>query len=154
MADHSQNIDPIGKVELGPGVLIARTALRYRFSRSSGPGGQNVNKLNTKATLVVSLGRLKEVLDAGSFGRLERLARRHIAAGQLCISSDTSRSQLVNRGASLTKLRRLVVRARIRPKARKPTRPTASSVQRRLAEKVRRGRIKRSRQQKPQADDQ
>lgn len=136
-------------IELAPGAWLPADALRYRFSRSPGPGGQNVNKLNTKATLIVSDADLAGALDPGALARLRNLAGRQFTDDQITISSAQSRSQLANRRACLQKLRYLVVRALVRPKRRKPTRPSRAAIERRLKQKAQRSRLKRQRTNRP-----
>ena len=148
-------MDPItpNQVELAPGVFLPASSLRFQFARSSGPGGQNVNKLNTKAILTIAAVELEKVLEPAALERLKRLAGRQFASDRLVLSSAASRSQVANRRACLTKLRFLVVRALVRPKVRRPTRPSRSAVERRLREKSHRSRIKHLRGSRPQADD-
>lgn len=132
--------------QIGSGLRLSGTALRFRFARSSGPGGQNVNKVNTKAMLHVDLASLGEVIGPAAMGRLRRLAGQQLTASHLVIISSEHRSQLANRRACLDKLRTLVAGARRRSKLRKATRPGAAAVERRLKAKQHRAQIKRSRQ--------
>jgi ribosome-associated protein len=136
-------------IRLAPGVHLPRSALQYQFVRSSGPGGQNVNKLNTKAQLTVALDDLEAAMDPGSFERLKRLAGRYLAEDRLVLESQAHRSQIANRDACLEKLGDLVKRARHKPKPRRPTRPTRASRERRIDHKKRRGQIKRNRKPPP-----
>ncbi|MGA1046014.1 MAG: alternative ribosome rescue aminoacyl-tRNA hydrolase ArfB, partial [Phycisphaerales bacterium] len=113
--------------------------------RSSGPGGQNVNKVSTAAELRVAITAI-EGLDERAIERLRDLAGRRInAAGELVLRAETSRSQRENREICLEKLKQLVSAAAKRPKVRRPTKPTRGSKQRRLEEKTQRGEIKRRR---------
>ena len=116
--------------------------MRFRFSRSSGPGGQNVNKVNTKATLHVDPDALAEAIGPTALARLLKIAGRQWCEEGLVITSDEHRSQLANRRACTAKLRNLIVRARHRPRPRKRTRPSAGSVERRLKAKEHRSQIK------------
>lgn len=140
------------QVELAAGLTIARSALKYRFARSGGPGGQNVNKLNTKATLAVALCELGEVLDGATLDRLCRLAGQRLVEDRLVISSTESRSQLGNRRACLAKLRQLIVQARQRPRVRKPTRPSRAANERRLQQKSKHSQVKRLRRGRTDVD--
>jgi len=135
---------------IAPGVRLPAGALQFRFDRSGGPGGQHVNKLNTKATLTVDMAHLADALPAGVVARLKRLGGRYLADEdeRLVIESQTHRSQIANRKACLAKLRDLIVRARAAPKRRKPTRPTRGSVERRLQHKKERGQIKAERKRR------
>lgn len=156
-----------GGVEVAPGVTVPESALRFSFARSAGPGGQNVNKVATKAELRVALADLP--LSRRALERLRDLAGKRIAGegamegedgeevsgdggggdggmgGELVITSQSERSQSRNRAECLEKLRELIVRAKVEPKVRRPTRPTRGSVQRRLEAKRARSRIKRGR---------
>ncbi len=119
-------------------------AVAVSFVSSSGPGGQNVNKRATKAELRLEVARLALAPDA--IQRLRGLAGRRLSeAGELVITSDALRSQARNRSACFERLRELLVRAMARPKARRPTRPTRGSRERRLESKRRRASIKRAR---------
>jgi len=132
-------------MELARGVSVADDELRIDFARSSGPGGQNVNKLNTKAELWVNLRAIRG-LDPAALRRLHVLAGKRITrAGLLHISAQTERSQERNRQAVLDRLRLLIEQALIAPKARKATKPSRAAKRRRLDAKRRRGEIKAGR---------
>lgn len=136
---------PHGAVDLGVGVWLSRDDLRWSFSRSSGPGGQNVNKVNTRAELRVRPESIRG-LDAEAGHRLRTLAARRLdAEGAIVIVRDDTRSQLDNREACLEVLRGLVVQARVVPRRRRKTRPTKGSQMRRLEGKRREGDKKRRR---------
>src|SRR4051794_19734549 len=108
-----------GGLELAPGVSAPPGAVRFQFARSGGPGGQNVNKLNTKAELWVRI----EALAGLSPGAIERLRTsagwRMTAAGELHLVSETERGQEGNRAAVLERLRELIVQAKVEPKKRR-----------------------------------
>ena len=131
--------------ELAGGVHALPGALRFQFSRGGGPGGQNVNKLNTKAELWLALGGVVGMSDA-ALARLANSAGSNLtAAGEIHISSSVHRTQERNRQDALEKLRELVVRALVEPKKRRKTRPTKASKRRRLEAKRHRGEIKSQR---------
>jgi len=136
-------IQPISDgIELAPGVSAPASALRWQFARSSGPGGQNVNKVNTKAELWLAVAAIVG-LSGRAGGRLRNLAgRRLTAADEIHIAADTERSQDANRSAALQRLRELLVEAMHEPKPRRKTRPSRASRQRRLESKRRRSEIK------------
>src|ERR1035437_1669885 len=108
-------------IELGPGVWTDREQLRFGFSRSSGPGGQNVNKVNSKTELRVRVEVLHG-LNPRAVARLRVLAgRRIIGEGELLLTAETERTQEQNRQACLRKLRELIVAALVEPKVRRKT---------------------------------
>ncbi|HET9672171.1 MAG TPA: alternative ribosome rescue aminoacyl-tRNA hydrolase ArfB [Actinomycetota bacterium] len=126
-------------------VAIPESELRWRFSRSSGPGGQGVNTADSRVQLsydVASSGALRPVQRARA---LERLAGR-LVDGVLTITASEERSQLRNREAATERLAALLAEAIAPPpRARRPTRPSKAAVERRLREKQRRSRLKRLR---------
>lgn len=139
-----------GGVEIAPGVVVSGDILRFSYSRSSGPGGQNVNKVNTKAELRVLMAELVEPggpLSQEAGRRLRKLAGRGRITkdGELILVCDEHRTQRRNRGECLARLRVMVVEAQRRPKVRRKTKPTKGSVERRLKEKKSRGAIKKGR---------
>jgi len=128
---------PESAIALGDGAWISRNALHFSFSRSSGPGGQAVNKLSTRAQLRV---RLSDVhgLDDAARSRLRHLAGRRLTRDdELLIEAETFRSQLDNKNACLERLEGLVRAALIRPRVRKKKRPTRAMIQKRLDSKRR-----------------
>ena len=133
-----------GRIRLAPGVRVPASALRFQYARSGGPGGQNVNKLNTKAELWIALSDLD--LHPIALERLRKLAGRRItAADELHISSESERTQERNREEAMERLRELLVRAVTIPKKRRPTKPSKAAKQRRLQSKKRRSEIKSGR---------
>lgn len=143
--------DTAGGIELAPGVFAPASALRIQFARSSGPGGQNVNKLSTKAELWIGLSAMRG-LSAAAADRLRLLAGARLTKNdEIHLTGEESRSQAGNRLLVLDRLREMIIRAKVAPKPRKRTKPSKGSQQRRLATKRRRGEVKSLRQQ--QADD-
>jgi ribosome-associated protein len=119
--------------------------LEFTFVRGSGPGGQNVNKVASAAQLRFDLAGT-QALDAGTKARLRALAGRRITdEGALLIIARNHRTQEGNRRDALERLRELIARASVAPKARRATRPTRSSVERRIASKTRQQRTKKLR---------
>ena len=136
-----------GRLELAPGVWVPGAALQFHFSRAGGPGGQNVNKVNTKAELRVRPEAL-EGLSAAALARLRAAAAwRLTAAGELLLVAETERTQAANRAECLRRLRALVAQARIEPKVRRKTRPTGASRERRLQIKKARSERKQQRRE-------
>lgn len=134
-----------GRIWLAPGVWAHGDALRIQFARSSGPGGQNVNKVNTRIELWIPLSAIIG-LTHNALARLRRLAGRRITTeGELHLSAQTERSQERNRQAVMEKLRELLIQAMAEPKPRRATRPSKAAKRRRLESKRRRGQIKSQR---------
>jgi ribosome-associated protein len=136
---------PEAGLELGPGVRCAPGGLRFQFSRGGGPGGQNVNKLNTKAELWLAIEFLTG-MDNEAKNRLRALAGKRLTlADELHLTSSAQRTQEANRADALDRLRQLIVAALVRPKRRRKTRPSAASKRRRLESKKHRAEIKANR---------
>ena len=128
-----------GDVRVGPTLTLPAEAVRVRFVRSRGPGGQNVNKVSTAAELRVSLSDLT-MLDSFALARLRTLAGSRLTNdGEILIVSDAARTQEGNRREATERLADLIRRAIVRPKIRRKTKPSRGAKQRRLTAKKQRG---------------
>ena len=127
-------------------VTVAPAAVRWQFARGSGPGGQNVNKVNTKAELWVAVGDVVGLTDRAR-DRLRQFAGKRLTASDAVhLSSDESRSQEGNRQSVIERLRELIVQSIHEPKVRRKTKPSYGSKQRRLTAKRHRSDVKAKRQ--------
>lgn len=118
--------------------------MSWRFSRSSGAGGQHVNTTDTRVELSWSLDATTALGDAQKELAARRL-RSRLVDGTITVVSSRYRSQHRNREAARVRLEELVTQAIVPPKPRRPTRPTRGSVERRLDAKKRRSDVKKSR---------
>jgi ribosome-associated protein len=126
-------------------VRIPARELDLSYARSGGPGGQHVNKTETKVVLRWRAAETEALDDADRAWVLRRLASRLTTEGELVVTSETHRDQRRNVEDALDRMAALVREALHRPKRRKKTRPSRAARQRRLDEKKRRGERKRER---------
>ena len=132
-------------IRVTPTISIHESELRFEFVRSSGPGGQNVNKVATAVQLRFDAAHCLS-LPEDVRRRLARVAGRKMTAeGVLIITARRHRTQQKNRDDAVERLITLLRRAAAAPKARRKTRPTRASIERRLADKRRKSLTKKTR---------
>ncbi|OGO38119.1 MAG: peptide chain release factor I [Chloroflexi bacterium RBG_16_57_11] len=129
-------------IEVTDSISLEDDEIKLEFVQSSGPGGQNVNKLATAVQLRFDVRRSPSLPEDVRL-RLERLAGKRLSEeGDLIIEARRYRTQEHNRQDAIDRLVAMIRKATEKPKPRKKTRPTAESIQKRLDEKRRRGEIK------------
>ncbi len=140
-------------IRINPQISFDEREVSFNFIRSPGPGGQNVNKVASAVLLrfnIQSSASLPESLRT----RLLLLADKKInAEGELLIKASRHRSQAANKQDALHRLVELLKRAAFTPKARKKTKPSPASIQKRLTQKSLRSKTKSLRAHKPSAED-
>ena len=126
-------------------LLIPGEELRVRFARSGGPGGQNVNKVETRVELRFSILRSQALGETRRARLLKRLESRLTSDGDLIVRSSRTRQRGRNVEDARERMATLLREALSVPRPRRATRPTAASRRRRLEGKRRRGQLKRDR---------
>ena len=132
-------------LEITPLLQIPDSEFTWSFARSAGPGGQNVNKVASKAVLRWNIAECMFVPEEVKIRLALQQKRFFTQDGALIIMSQRHRDQERNREDCLEKLRAILLQAMVVPKARKKTRPSPSAKRRRLHEKKRRAYVKQSR---------
>jgi ribosome-associated protein len=133
-------------------IEIKLTEFNFTFARSGGPGGQNVNKVNSKVTLRWKIGESKTIPDDVRTRFQAKYPCRINKDGEFQIQSERFRDQGRNVADCLEKLRALLLEVATAPRKRKPTRRTRGSIERRLKDKKSTSKKKESRQ-RPSRDD-
>ena len=132
-------------IQIAPNLLIPMREIQFRFTRSGGPGGQNVNKVSTRVDLIFDVASSESVNEAQRGAILSALGTRIDSSGVLRLTVQESRSQMRNRELALERFATLLTEA-LRPrKRRKKTRPTTTSRHERIASKTHRGATKKLR---------
>jgi ribosome-associated protein len=139
----------VDHLRITPQLAIPAAELSESFTRSAGPGGQNVNKVASKVELRWNLVSSAALSERDRAWLLERLQRRLTADGDLVVRSSRTRDQARNRADARERLVETVRAALRRPRRRVATRPSRGSVERCLAGKKRRASVKRARTRKP-----
>ena len=153
MSEHEVRDSPlvVDALVVAPGVRIASGELTLRAITGSGPGGQHVNRSATRIELRWNVATTRALSDEQRVRVMAKLSSRLDADGALRIVAGEFRSQQQNRRAACERLVAIVARALIVPRLRKTTRPSRSSVERRLTEKRQRSDTKQ--QRRKGADD-
>ena len=127
-------------------LVIPSKEIKWRFSRSSGPGGQNVNKRASRAEIIFNLEDSK-VLNDYQKAILKINLKNKLVNNRLCLAVQEHRNQFLNRQLALVKLSSIIKNALNNPfKLRKSTKPTKTSQKKRVELKKKRGELKKSRQ--------
>jgi ribosome-associated protein len=134
-------------------ITIPAAELEFRFSRSSGPGGQHVNKAETKVEVLFDVVNSSTLTDAQRRRVVHRLSNRIDSNGILHVTSQATRSQEQNRERAVEKLATLLEDALQLPKKRRATRPSRAAQERRLNQKKQRSEIKKLRRDPPVPKD-
>ncbi|HEV2970423.1 MAG TPA: alternative ribosome rescue aminoacyl-tRNA hydrolase ArfB [Pirellulales bacterium] len=132
-----------------PNIRVPLAEFEFTFVRSAGPGGQNVNKVNTKAVLRWPVAASPSLPDAVRSRFTTKYGNRLTGAGELVLSSQRFRDQSRNRADCLEKVEQMLASVATAPKKRKRTRPTLASRERRLVEKRHRSEHKQLRRNRP-----
>jgi len=136
-------------IRITDSIAIDESELEESFIRSSGPGGQNVNKLSTAVQLRFDVRRSPSLPNDVAVRLAQLCGRRLTKDGVLVIVAQRHRTQERNRADALDRLVDLIRQAAVKPIPRRPTKPTKASRQRRLEGKKRRSGIKSLRQKRP-----
>jgi ribosome-associated protein len=140
-------------IEIASGIGISECEVKFSFERSPGPGGQNVNKVNTRVTLHFDVSRSMSLTTSQRTRVRQVLASRIGQDGVLRVISSKERTQLGNRRAAVNRFIELLSGALYTPKPRRKTTVPFSARKERLETKVKRGELKRARQTRVAVDE-
>lgn len=140
-------------IVLPGGVTLSKSELRFVHSRAPGPGGQNVNKVNTRVTLLFDVAKCLALSPVQRRRIVDAYPGRMSKEGILRVVSSRFRTQAANRNAAVERFSRLLTEALTPPKTRKKTRVPARTCARRMENKARRSERKRLRRS-PSSEDQ
>ena len=140
-------------IQVTPTIAIDENELQMEFVRSSGPGGQNVNKVATAVQLRFDVARSPSLPDDVRQRLISLAGSRITDKGILIIDAQRFRTQAANRQDAINRLVELVHKASRKPTVRHKTKPTLASRQRRLETKRRRSEVKHLRHTRPEADE-
>lgn len=135
-------------IRINDHVQIPLAELNFRFTTSSGPGGQHANRAATRVTLLFDVANSPSLDEATRRRLLKKLAPRLDKEGVLQVHSQETRSQVQNREAAVARFQSLLAAALVRRKKRKPTKPSKAAQERRLQRKKQRGQRKKERSKK------
>ena len=139
-------------IHIADDLVIALSDLTFRFSRSGGPGGQHVNRRETRVELRFDIAHSPSLSEPQRELLTRQLANQMDSEGILHVVANTYRSQLRNRQDAIERFTRLIQRGLHIPKRRRPTKPSRQSAEKRLSEKRRRSESKRLRKPGPPDD--
>jgi ribosome-associated protein len=124
-----------GDLTVSPRIKIPGSELEFSYARSSGPGGQNVNKVSSKAVLRWKPGQSQGLSEAVRARFVAAYGSRLTKEGELILSSQHSRDRLKNIADCLNRLTGLILAVAVAPKTRRPTKPSRGSIERRIKAK-------------------
>ena len=140
-------------IRITDALTIPANELQFRFSRSSGPGGQHINRSETRVELLFDIANSPGLSESQRYILLQRLGARVDASGVLRVVSSATRSQVENREDAVSRFQALLAAALRDRRRRVPTRPTRAARERRLADKRLHGALKAGRKHLRGAED-
>jgi ribosome-associated protein len=132
-------------IEIKKGIFISEDSLVFRFSRSSGPGGQNVNKISSKVTLLFDMDRCNSLNDSDKQQILDKLSSRMDKGGRIRVVSQRHRTQKTNRRVAVERLAELLRMALQKKVVRRKTKVPMQAKEKRLRKKRQRSLLKQQR---------